>query len=227
MLEAIYRWSPTPSPTEWWKLTTLGIPALMCVADVALVDEEMVHNWSLKFSQCALVIIGGGPPCQGVLGLNSDRRGALKSNSRASEAALQVGVMESVASMDRQDRVTMSEHFGCAPVSTDAGRMTWCHRPRLYWATWGLTEGPGAILTSGTEVDSWELTADQDVRKVLEPGWVKVDCNRAFPTFTTARPSKQTGRKPAGLRECQPYELARWQEDLHRFPRTSTLTSTG
>ena len=53
-------------------------PGVLCVQDVALVDEEMVHSWSLKFSQCTLIIIGGGPPCQGVSGLNSDRRGALK-----------------------------------------------------------------------------------------------------------------------------------------------------
>ena len=208
-------------------------PGVLCVDDVAQVDEEMVHGWSLRFSQCTLVIIGGGPPCQGVSGLNSDRRGALKDArsclfvhvSRIRELVKRYfkwapthALMESVASMDRQDRIIMSEDFGGPPVSIDAGKMTWCHRPRLYWTTWELAAGRGAAVSRGAELEIWELTAEQDVREVLEPGWVKVDCQRAFPTFTTARPSERPGRRPAGLHECQPYELARWQEDLHRFP---------
>lgn len=48
------------------------------VEDVEDLDEEMILQWSLKFSTVALVIIGAGPPCQGVSGLNWDRRGALR-----------------------------------------------------------------------------------------------------------------------------------------------------
>lgn len=46
--------------------------------DVETVDEATVVEWSLRFSQCSLVVMGAGPPCQGVSGLNSDRRGALR-----------------------------------------------------------------------------------------------------------------------------------------------------
>lgn len=35
-------------------------------------------SWSLKFGQCCLVLLGAGPPCQGVSGLNWGRKGALK-----------------------------------------------------------------------------------------------------------------------------------------------------
>lgn len=53
-------------------------PGSVHVPDIALVDEAMVVSWSLRFSQCSVVLLGGGPPCQGVSGLNADRKGALK-----------------------------------------------------------------------------------------------------------------------------------------------------
>ena len=43
-----------------------------------LIDEDMVKRWSLRFSNVGLVLLGAGPPCQGVSGLNADRRGALR-----------------------------------------------------------------------------------------------------------------------------------------------------
>ena len=33
-----------------------------------------------------------------------------------------------------------------------------------------------------------------------------------LPTFTTSR------HRPAGLWQCQPWEVSRWQQDLHRYP---------
>ena len=46
--------------------------------DVTKIDKQQVQRWALKFSNVCLVVIGAGPPCQGVSGLNSDRKGALK-----------------------------------------------------------------------------------------------------------------------------------------------------
>ena len=48
------------------------------VDDVEKVDDAMVEQWSLRFSNVGLVVVGAGPPCQGVSGLNWDRRGALR-----------------------------------------------------------------------------------------------------------------------------------------------------
>lgn len=45
---------------------------------VEAVDDEMVRTWAGRFSQASLVLLGAGPPCQGVSGLNSERRGALR-----------------------------------------------------------------------------------------------------------------------------------------------------
>ena len=53
-------------------------PDTVHVADVELVTAAMVREWALRFSQAAVVVIGAGPPCQGVSGLNSDRKGALR-----------------------------------------------------------------------------------------------------------------------------------------------------
>ena len=94
-------------------------PATIFVDSVEEVDEEMVSQWSAKFSQCSLVLLGAGPPCQGVSGLNCDRRGAIH-DERSSlfvhvpriRNLLQRGfpwcpvhhLMESVSSMDQRDR---------------------------------------------------------------------------------------------------------------------------
>ena len=48
-------------------------PNSVLVKDVALVDYTMVREWAAQFSQVALVVLGAGPPCQGVSGLNASR----------------------------------------------------------------------------------------------------------------------------------------------------------
>lgn len=128
-------------------------PGTESVSGVELVTEEMVKGWSVKYSQASVVVVGGGPPCQGVSGLNADGRGALldlRSCLFTHVAHIRglVGryfpwcavhsLMESVASMDVKDREVMCDSFGCQPWSCDAGTFTWCHRPRLYWVTWDL-----------------------------------------------------------------------------------------
>ena len=60
-------------------------------------------------------------------------------------------LMESVASMDAEDRATMSADFGGEPWACDAGQLTWCSRPRLYWISWEIAEQPGAYLQSGSQ----------------------------------------------------------------------------
>ena len=210
-------------------------PETLHIDDVCLVDDEMVQQWSLRYSQAALVVVGAGPPCQGVSGLNADRKGALRdersslfSHVRRISGLVarhfvwaQVHVlMESVKSMDTQDRDIMSEDFGSQPWECDAGSMTWCSRPRLYWITWELQVQDGVTLElgSGTSPGRIELYALQDLDAVCKEGWTKVDPSRPFPTFTTSRPRPTPGRKPAGVAQCTPEELDRWLADLHRFP---------
>lgn len=128
--------------------------------------------------------------------------------------------MESVASMDTKDRTTMSEAFQGEPIKCDAGSLTWCHRPRLYWLTWEVVPQEPSFLQAATADAPEELVllGDQPVSEVVRPGWVKVQPRLAFPTFTTARPQDRPGRKPAGLKQCDDATLERWHADLHRFP---------
>ena len=209
-------------------------PGTVTVPDVAMIDEDMVRKWGTMFSQACLVILGAGPPCQGVSGLNADRKGAVR-DARSSlfthvhrvRALLRkVSVwcpvhtlMESVRSMDEVDRRTMSEGFGGEPISCDAGEMTWCHRPRLYWLTWEICPMDGAAFRDEVGgVQTLSLQAEQDLSQVTRAGWLKMDPTSSFPTFTTSRPRASPGRHPAGIKQCTPEEAGRWQSDQHRFP---------
>lgn len=152
--------------------------------------------------------MGAGPPCQGVSGLNVDRRGALKDHrsnffphvARIYDLArrrfpwAQVHrLMDSVvASMDTADREVMSQSVNSAPILIDACRVTGCRRPRLYWPSWELEESAGASISS-VSGEGWkrvtEVTLENayDVEQCLEPGWRKCS-QEPFPTFTTSRP---------------------------------------
>ena len=116
------------------------------VEDVELVDAAMVHECACRFSQVAVVILGAGPPCQGVSGLNADRRGALRDERsclfshvdrvhdllRMAFPWAQVHrLMESVASMDEADRSIMSESVGDLPWLIDPVHICGARRPRL------------------------------------------------------------------------------------------------
>ena len=48
-------------------------PGTIFCSDVTQITESDVTGWACTFSQCAVIIIGAGPPCQGVSGLNSER----------------------------------------------------------------------------------------------------------------------------------------------------------
>ena len=128
-------------------------PGSIFFDDVREVGEVHVRQLALQFSNVGLVVVGAGPPCQGVSGLNEDKKGALK-DSRSSLFqeiprivelfkkhfvwAQVHRLMESVASMSDEDCRVMSEGVGSQPFKIDSFGLTLCHRPRLYWPTWEL-----------------------------------------------------------------------------------------
>ena len=208
------------------------------VDDVAKIDQEMIGEWAGRFSQVGLILLGAGPPCQGVSGLNADKRGALRDERSCLfqhvpriRDALKLGfpwaqvrtLMESVASMDSNDRAIMSQAIGVTPIKIDASGLTLAHRPRLYWCDWELLTMEGAELHFDSS-NSWEsfhegkLTASLQADWYLEPGWALQMAEQRLPTFTTSRPSPVPGRRPAGLAQCSPGERLRWSQDDHRFP---------
>ena len=213
-------------------------PASLIVPEgVEAVDEEMVKTWACRYSQVSLVILGAGPPCQGVSGLNADRRGALRDHrsglfihvrrirdllKRHFPWAQIRYLAESVSSMDQADREVMSRDFGDPASLIDAKGVSLARRPRLYWCDWELTssdavrihrwqgEGPGRFR----QVD---LDAVLEPKDYLGPGCRKVS-EEPFPTFTTARPREFPGRRPAGIEKLTEEEKEAWAQDKYRFP---------
>ena len=200
--------------------------------DVKTVDHELVRGLAMRFPSVSMVLLGAGPPCQGVSGLNASKKGALR-DARSSlyqevpriKELFKVHfpwaqvrlLMESVASMSEEDRAIMSEAIEVQPYRVDAGGISLCHRPRLYWVDWDLTEGEGVAVTPPVEEGQpWsgcgtvELKANVEEQAFLEQGW--------FVTFTTSRPREQPGFRPAGLDRCAPHEKLRWEADSFRFP---------
>ena len=213
-------------------------PDVVCVGDVASVTSEDVLQWRLRFANVGLVLLGAGPPCQGVSGLNSDRKGALRDERSCLfqhvprvESLLREHfkwcpvhrLVENVASMDADDCQTMSLAYGAMPWSIDAGGLSLARRPRLYWCSWEPFRLEGATVVEGREGalpvrGKVILDVKVDERDFLEAGWRRVQPEASFPTFTTSRPSALPGRRPAGLALCPPDAVARWKADLHRFP---------
>ena len=200
--------------------------------DVTTVNEDFVRDMALKFSGTGIVLLGAGPPCQGVSGLNSDRRGALKDHRsclfqevpRIEELfrkhffwAQVQSIKESVASMSDTDCDIMSKAFGDQPWRIDSQGLTLCRRPRLYWVTWELQQQEHIafqVREDGKREVVFDNLAEQ--RKFLEGNSSLAGEN--LPTFTTARPSSVPGRKPAGLHMLNKVEKERWIADWHRFP---------
>ena len=127
--------------------------------DVKTVDEEMVKGLALRFPSVALVLLGAGPPCQGVSGLNASKKGALRDERsclyqevprikelfRQSFPWAQVRVvMESVASMSEEDRGIMSEAVQLQPYRIDAAGISLCHRPPSLLDGLGSSSGGGS-----------------------------------------------------------------------------------
>ena len=207
------------------------------VDDVLRVDQSEVFSWACRFSQASLIILGAGPPCQGVSGLNSERKGALrdKRSSLFKEVkrihrlvktnfpwAMVHLLMESVQSMDEADREVMSEDVELQPWAIDARGLSLARRPRFYWVSWELVESEGALILAPATAElrdygTVELEAVLTTSWYLESGWRKVS-DEPFPTFTTSRPRNHPGPRPAGIKSCSAQELDRWRSDDHRFP---------
>ena len=219
------------------RVVEANFPDSIFVEDIEHVTEELVIQWSLKFSQVAVVAIGSGSPCQGVSRLNSDRRGALRDHrsclfahvprisslfKKAFPWAQVHTLAENVASMDYGDGAAMNEAYDSLPWYINADGISLANRPRLFWVSWELEQGEGATIHCGSDgrlpiEGEVKLKVDLDDKDFLEPGWERGG-QIPLPTFTTSRPSPTPLRRPAGLKDCLPHELDRWRQDCHRFP---------
>ena len=137
------------------------------------------------------MLLGAGPPCQGVSGLNTDRRGALRdvrsclfSHVPRIEEMIRryftwcptYMLVENVASMDAADCQIMSEAYNLEPWLVDACGLSLCRRPRLYWFNWEPRALGGVTVVKGPHprlpvAGSIHFEATVDERDFLEPGW--------------------------------------------------------
>lgn len=168
---------------------------------------EQVRLLALKYSNVGLIVVGAGPPCQGVSGLNADKKGALRDKRsclfqevpritdlfRTHFPWSQVHeLVENVASMSGIDRSHMSKRFDRLPFRIDAKGISLCSRPRLYWVSWELHDEEGAKVTA-PDMSQWEnhgqvlLSAVVESKHYLHPGWSLRD-QACLPTFTMSRP---------------------------------------
>ena len=63
---------------EGSRVVEAHFPDSIAVGRVEDITDSMVKDWACRFPNVGVVIVGGGPPCQGASGLNSDRKGALR-----------------------------------------------------------------------------------------------------------------------------------------------------
>lgn len=211
-------------------------PDTLFVQDIEHISEEMFKGWSLQYSGVGAILVGAGPPCQGVSGLNAERRGAFRDHrSSLFHYVPRVSAMckrhfpwaqvhdltENVASMDYEDCRLMNEAYEEEPWFIDAAGVSLARRPRLYWISWELGDDEDVEVYWGSDgrlpiKGEVVLRAPVAPEKFLQPGWVAPE--QSLPTFTTSRPSPTPHRKPAGLHTCQEHEKQRWRDDQHRFP---------
>ena len=116
----------------------------------------------------------------------------------------------------------MSTWGACHTCMVDAEGIAICRRPRLYWVSSEIHQSPGVQPLpvgngSWTDYTCVTLTAEIDAANYILKGW-KLSAGQKLPTFTTSRPRLTPGNKPAGLWQCEPWEVERWENDLHRFP---------
>ena len=122
----------------------------------------MVQSWALRFSNVGVIIVGSGPPCQGVSGLNAERRGALRDArnclSPSGHPAVQISFPLGTGSISDGEcclhgRSGLRRHaeFKDEPWYIDACGVGLSRRPWLYWVSWELMEGEGAAIGWGSE----------------------------------------------------------------------------
>ena len=130
-------------------------PRSVSLCDVCSVSYQDVSHWVRLFLRASLVLVTGGPPCQGVSGLNASRTGAEKDPRSSLNIQFKhlfewvksafcwcpVHFMqESVATMDSRDRRIYSRVADLLPIHMDSDQMGWVRRPRLFWFDWKMWE---------------------------------------------------------------------------------------
>ena len=206
------------------RVVECNFPSCVFYEDVQDITKEKVQHWAANHPTVSAVLLGGGPPCQGVAGLEDFCR--VKTWVVEVFAWCPVFfLMESVSSMTREDRSTYTNSVGVLPYEIDSKYLSPCRRPRLWWFNWTVPEKEGICIyppqtNEPSDFGAIEFHASYEIQDFLRPGW-RPACSaqdHRFSTFTAAQPCSKPRRKPAGLQQCSDIDLAHWKQDRHRFP---------
>ncbi len=114
-----------------------------------------------------------GPPCQNVSGLNPSGGGVNGSKSKLVRAlpqlraqirkvfphAIHGDLCEMVASLSQENQEAYDKINAGLPYRVCPGSMSYVRRPRLFWTSWDLIEGPGAHFRATNRWIDVKLTA--------------------------------------------------------------------
>ena len=222
-------------------------PSCTFYSDATKVSSADIRASGAKYPNCCAVLAAGGPPYQGVSGLNATKKGA-EEDPRSSLHTVfdrikqevrsfftwcpSFFLMESVASMTLEDRATYSRSSGVLPYQVDAKFLSLCRRPRLCWFNWTIPSKDNfEIFTPSSsqvsEVGEIRFHYVSSFKDYLRPGWSPANQEGKFFTFTAAQPMKQPRFRPAGLETATEEDKKRWAADRCRFPPYQYSYSNG
>eukprot|EP00435_Cladocopium_sp_Y103_P073845 s126_g45.t1 len=172
-------------------------PSCTFCPDVNAVSSADIRAWGAKYPNCCAVLVAGGPPCQGVSGLNASKKGAQDDPRSCLHKAFDrikaevrdfftwcpvFFLMESVASMSLEDRATYTRSSGVLPYKVDARFLSPCRRPRLWWFNWKIPAKENVEVftpSSARSSESGTLAKDSSSQEFLEPKVVEDDVGGA------------------------------------------------
>ncbi|CAK0870953.1 unnamed protein product, partial [Prorocentrum cordatum] len=206
----------------WPDVVELGDVSKLSAQDIAKIRDRAPHvRWVLLFA---------GAPCVDLTRLSVDRRGLSGARSglfyeikRVKSLVKEVfpvevevfDLIENVSSMTAEDRDTMSEHMGLAPVMIDAADISHVRRERLYWCDTDLmTPWQGEVCVKSEVVKVTIPGGPGPLGRWLRPGreWSGAEVpEQRLPTFVRCIPRGRAGDKPKGLHQCSEAELERWR----------------
>ena len=217
-------------------------PTAVCYSDIKEISEATIQEWVIWYPMAKRVLHGSGFPCQDLSGLNANRKGPTGARSSLISCSLDISrwlrgvtnwrvadIFENVASMSLEHSSFLSDRIGVRPVYLEAGELSRCRRPRLYWLR-GMAVAPGTDIEitsrqvrGGDEIKVLQCRVP-DVNRFLSSGFRSADPSidtlpgwaPTFYTFTQPIPRRTPPLHPAGVHSASPQALARWEHDAYR-----------
>ena len=212
-------------------------PDVVELGDICKLEAATVAQVIRSRGRITTVLASAGFPCQGMSGLNAQRKGLRDPRSSLVYAFTDLLneldrlmpeitfdlLVENVASGPAPDVAKVPELLGRVPTQIDASDFAHAHRPRLYRHTWDLVPTPyfvaEKVLLNGVEGKFAEKTkvkvqaSSPSVSEWLDQGstFEGTENGRRLPTLVRWIPRGKPPFMPAGIDGCPADALARWE----------------